>query len=247
MLSSAQRGSGGLIAGSRRVASAGPEEGASPVATFARGRRGAGAACAGPAPAFAATTTVKAPPIVKKYIAFGASRKAQMADYSQHHYGQHTYLLTDPKAVVLHHTDGAEWQSAWNTFNANTAYNNEKPGVSAHFIIDKDGTIYQCVPLGLRARHCIGMNWKSFGIEFCQESAGHSGHWMDQQILNRPRQIAAVLNLVRYLQGRFHITTGNVIGHAMANSSPYFKDYTGARNATGDWVKQDVLAFRARL
>ncbi len=52
---------------------------------------------------------------------------------------------------------------------------------------------------------------------------------------------------MRYLQGRFHITTSNVIGHAMANGSPYFKDYTGARNATGDWVKQDVLAFRARL
>ena len=50
-----------------------------------------------------------------------------MADYSLHHYGQHTYLLTNPKAIVLHHTDGAEWQSAWNTFNANTAYNRRSP------------------------------------------------------------------------------------------------------------------------
>ena len=199
------------------------------------------------APAFAATTTVKAPPIVKKYIAFGASRKAQMADYSQHHYGQHTYLLTDPKAVVLHHTDGAEWQSAWNTFNANTAYNNEKPGVSAHFIIDKDGTIYQCVPLGLRARHCIGMNWKSFGIEFVQESAGHSGQWMDQQILSRTKQVTAGLRLVRYLQARFGIKTSDVVGHATANGSRFFMDKTGAKNGAGDWFAAELSKFRARL
>ena len=58
------------------------------------------------APAFAATSAPK-PPIVKKYIAYGAGRKAQMADYSLRHYGQHTYVLTNPKAIVLHHTDGA--------------------------------------------------------------------------------------------------------------------------------------------
>jgi hypothetical protein len=195
-----------------------------------------------------AGATVKAPPIVKKYIAFGASRKAQTADYCQRRYGQHTYRLTNPKAVVLHHTDGAEWQSAWNTFNANTAYGGEKPGVSAHFIIDKDGTIYQCVPLGLRARHCIGMNWKSFGIEFVQESqAGKDGHWMDRQILNRDKQIAAGLKLVRYLQARFGIKTSDVVGHATANGSRFFMDKTGAKNAAGDWFSAELKAFRSRL
>ena len=59
------------------------------------------------APAFAATSAPK-PPIVKKYIAYGDGRKAQMADYSLRHYGQHTYVLTNPKAIVLHHTDGVE-------------------------------------------------------------------------------------------------------------------------------------------
>ena len=73
------------------------------------------------APAFAATSAPK-PPVVKKYIAYGAGRKAQMADYSLRHYGQHTYVLTNPKAIVLHHTDGADWQSAWNTFDGNTPY-----------------------------------------------------------------------------------------------------------------------------
>ena len=208
------------------------------------------------APAFSSatpSTAVTKPKVVKKYIRYRAGRKQQMAGYSRRHYGakQATYLLTDPKAIVLHHTDGADWQSAWNTFNANTPYQTpagkEKPGVSAQFIIAKDGTIYQLMPLSYRARHCIGMNYVSFGIEFCQESAGHSGHWMDRQILGRPKQVSAGLRLVRWLQAHYRIKTGNVVGHATANGSRYFMDKTGIKNGAGDWFAPELKAFKARL
>ena len=36
------------------------------------------------------------PPIVWKPIPFGARRKSEMAAYSKHHYGQHTWRLQDP-------------------------------------------------------------------------------------------------------------------------------------------------------
>ena len=184
-------------------------------------------ASSGPS-ARAASAQVAKPPIVKKYIRFGESRKAQMADYSQRHYGQHTYWLTNPKGIVLHHTAGADWQSAWYTFDGNTAYNNEKPGVSAQFIIHKDGTIYQCMPLNLRARHAIGMNWKTFGIEFVQEmQSGKDGHWMDRQILARDKQVNAGLRLVRWLKARYGIANGDIVGHATANDSRFFMDKTG--------------------
>ena len=205
------------------------------------------------APAFSAgsgrSASITKPHVVKKFISYGAGRKQQMADYSRRHYGakQATYLLTDPKAIVLHHTDGADWQSAWNTFNGNAAYNGEKPGTSAQFIIAKNGTIYQLMPLTFRARHCIGMNYISFGIEFCQESAGHDGHWMDQQILARKEQVNAGLRLVRWLQAHYRIKTKNVVGHATANSSPYFMDKTGAKNAAGDWFAPELKKFKARL
>lgn len=208
-----------------------------------------------PAPAGAAATTASAPrpPITVKLIPFGATRKAQMAGYSQRHYHQYTWKLTDPKAIVLHHTSGATWEPAWWTFANNTAYASipgkpEKPGVSAHFIIDKDGTIYQCVPLSVRARHAIGMNWSSIGIEFVQEDkSGKDGHWMDRQILARKAQANAGLLLVRYLQARFGIKKRDVVGHATANGSRYFKEYTGIKNAAGDWFAPEVRAFRARL
>jgi hypothetical protein len=196
----------------------------------------------------AAAPSVKKPPVVLKYIRYGNGRKAQMQGYSKRHYGQHTYVLTDPKAIVLHHTAGSTWQSAWNTFNANTAYNKEKPGVSAQFIIHKNGTIYQCMPLRYRARHCIGMNWKSIGIEFVQEGkSGKDGHWMDKQILGRDKQITAGLRLVRYLKARFDIRNSDIVGHAMANKSRFFRDKTGAKNAAGDWYAAEVRVFRSRL
>jgi hypothetical protein len=206
-----------------------------------------------PASAGAASASALRPPITVKLIPFGATRKAQMADYSQRHYHQHSWKLTEPKVVVLHHTAGATWQPAWWTFANNTAYASipgkpEKPGVSAHFIIDKDGTIYQCLPLSVRGRHAVGMNWTSIGIEFVQEmKSGKDGHWMDRQILARKAQANAGLRLVRYLRARFDIKKSDVVGHATANGSPYFKEYMGIKNAAGDWFAAEVRAFRARL
>jgi len=186
------------------------------------------------------------PTIVRDLIPYGTRRRAQMAAYSLHHYGERTYRLTDPKVVVLHFTAGGTYASAYWTFYANTPYRGELPGVSCQFVIDKDGTIYQLVPLGVRARHCIGLNHVSIGIEFVQET-GAGGHWADQRILARKRQVNAGLKLVRYLMARYGIEKKNVIGHAMANDSPYFKDLEGWRNARSDWLAVDVREFRSRL
>jgi hypothetical protein len=70
---------------------------------------------------------------------------------------------------------------------------------------------------------------------------------MDRQILARPAQANAGLRLVRYLQARFGIKSKDVVGHATANGSPYFKEYAGIKNAAGDWFASEVKAFRARL
>jgi N-acetyl-anhydromuramyl-L-alanine amidase AmpD len=103
------------------------------------------------------------------------------------------------------------------------------------------------MPLTYRARHCIGMNYVSFGIEFCQESAGHSGRWMDQQILKRTKQVNAGLRLVRWLQAHYGIKTRDIVGHATANGSRFFMDKTGAKNGAGDWFAPELKKFKARL
>jgi N-acetyl-anhydromuramyl-L-alanine amidase AmpD len=70
---------------------------------------------------------------------------------------------------------------------------------------------------------------------------------MDRQILARTAQANAGLRLVRYLQARFDIKTKNVVGHATANASPYFKEFAGIKNAAGDWFATEVKAFCERL
>ena len=79
------------------------------------------------------------------------------------------------------------------------------------------------------------------------QEAGPGPAWADRQILDRKPQIRAALRLVAWLQDRYGIATGDVIGHSMANDSPYFKDLQGWRNDHTDWLKRDVKEFRKRL
>ena len=186
------------------------------------------------------------PPIVQDRIPYGPQRRAEMASYSFRHYGSASWRLT-PRVIVLHFTDGPSYTSAWSTFASDTSQLGELPGVCAHFIVDKDGTIYQLVSLRVRCRHAIGLNHVAIGIEMVQETAGHSSHWADQQILGRRRQIRSALRLVRYLRARFKIAIRDVIGHAMANGHRLFRDDEGWTNDHDDWIASDVRAFRRRL
>ena len=113
-------------------------------------------------------------------------------------------------------------------------------------MIEQDGTIDELVPPRIRCRHTIGLNHVAIGIEMVQ-ATGRGAHWADQQILERRRQVGAALRLVRWLQGRYGIPTGEVIGHSMANDDRYFKDLEGWTNDHTDWLKRDVREFRRRL
>jgi beta-N-acetylhexosaminidase len=196
---------------------------------------GAPAASAAPSPA-----DVK-PAIVWKKIPFGAKRKRQMAAYSERHYGERTWRLTDPQVVVEHYTDGTSFDSAWNTFAANGRHLGEYPGVCSHFLIDTDGTIYQLVNLGIRCRHAIGMNWTAIGIEHVGTNA--------RDILQNGPMMHASLRLTVWLMARFGISWGNVIGHAEILESPYHHErYASWRCSThADWNHREMRIFRRRL
>jgi hypothetical protein len=187
-----------------------------------------------------------APRIKRDPIPYPKARKRQMARYSKRHYGKRAWRLIDPPVLVLHLTAGESYRSAWNHFASNAPNRGELPGVCAHFIIGKRGNIYRLVRLGIRCRHAIGLNHRSIGIEMVQE-IGSGSHWAATQVLRRRPQIRAALGLTRYLRERFGIRMRNLIGHAMANDSPYFKDLEGWRNDHTDWLARDVRKFRKRL
>ena len=153
------------------------------------------------------------PPIVWRPIPYGPRRLRQMAAYSKRHYGRWSWHLDDPKVIVEHYTTGTTFQGAWNTFASNALHLGEKPGTCAHFVIDRDGTIYQLARLSVRCRHVVGMNHVAIGIEHVGTSSA--------QVLGNHRQMAASLRLTLWLMAKFGINVGNVIGHAEALQSPY--------------------------
>ncbi|MEA2508160.1 MAG: hypothetical protein QOG21_242 [Actinomycetota bacterium] len=186
------------------------------------------------------------PPIKGDLIPFGHRRKRETALYSRRHYGVARWRLIHRRVIVLHFTGGSSYSSAWNTFATDTPDLGELPGVCAHFIVGQRGTIHKLVPVSIRCRHTIGLNYTAIGVEMVQ-ATGAGSHWADQQILHRRPQIRSALRLVKWLKVRFHIRRHNVIGHAMANASPFFKDLEGWRNTHTDWLRRDVKVFRHRL
>lgn len=166
-----------------------------------------------------------------------------MTQYATRHYGLHTWRLVHPRVIVEHYTGNDSFSATWNTFasDAPDPELHEQPGTCAHFVIDRDGTIYQLVPLSTMCRHTVGLNWTAIGIEHVGTS--------DSSILRSPEQMAASLRLTLWLMHRFGISLPNVIGHNESLTSPYHRErYAPWRCQThGDWTHADMQVYRARL
>jgi hypothetical protein len=197
------------------------------------------------APIAARSTAAAAPKPAIEWdpIPFGSDRRRQMRRYSLRHYGEARARLVDPKVIVEHYTASSSFSSAFNTFasNAPDVEYGERPGVCAHYLIDRDGSIHQLVSLRWRCRHTVGLNDSAIGIEHVGVS--------DADVMGRRRQLAASLRLTRWLQGRFGIRTRDVIGHAESLSSPYHHELVAAmRNRThGDFAHATMRRYRRML
>jgi N-acetylmuramoyl-L-alanine amidase len=182
------------------------------------------------------------PHIIAKPIPFGARRKAEMAAYSEKHYGIHSWRL-HPKVIVEHYTGSNSFSAAWDTFAANTPDPElgELPGTCAHFIVDRNGRIYQLVRTDIMCRHTVGLNYVAIGIEHVGTS--------DAEILHDPAQIRASLELSAWLVDRFHIRIRNVIGHNESLSSPYHRERykAWAHQTHADWKHRDMKVYRGKL
>jgi len=191
----------------------------------------------------ATARTVPRPHIVWKPIPFGPKRRAEMAAYARRHYGIDSWRLTNPHVIVEHYTASLTFSSTYNYFAGDTpdVELGELPGVCSHFVIDRDGTIYQLVPLGTMCRHTVGLNYTAIGIEDVAVT--------DQQILSNPRQLQSSLDLTLWLMQQKHIQLRNVIGHNESITSPFHKElYAAWRCQThGDWTRADMDVYRAKL
>ena len=114
-----------------------------------------------------------------------------------------------PKIIVIHHTAMDDLAESFNRFNSETLTSDRKDikkggnlNVSAHFFVDFDGTIYSLMPETYMARHVIGLNLSSIGIE----NIGGNKKDLTKE------QLAANIELVKYLKDKYK-TIEYLIGH----------------------------------
>jgi len=160
-----------------------------------------------------------APPRVRQRpIPFGSKRKRETVAYARRHYGIDDWRLRQPRVIVEHYTANDSFGATYNTFAPDRPDSElgELPGVCSHYVIDRNGVVYQLVSTRIMCRHTVGLNWAAIGIEHVGRSDG--------QVMRNRRQRRSSLRLTRWLQGRYRIRTRNVIGHNESLSSPYHRE-----------------------
>ncbi|MBU8897972.1 N-acetylmuramoyl-L-alanine amidase [Corallococcus sp. M34] len=157
----------------------------------------------------------------------------------------------DIDSIVLHHTADGSDTSSLETLTGKSStpwgkakvwYKEQRGGpVSAHYVIGKDGTIYQLVGDQKRAWHAGegslpgkpgDVNNRSIGIEIVNEGDGKDAY--------TEAQYKALEKLVPYLAKRYDVPVDNVVGHKDITSkkhdpSPNF-DFDRITRATEEKV-----------
>lgn len=111
--------------------------------------------------------------LVQKPLDFTEKRQKLTRIYRKEHYGDPSPdIYIKPQMVVVHWTAIPTFEGSYRAFAADTL-----PGaradiatagnlnVSAHYLVDRDGTVYQLMPDTVMARHVIGLNYCAIGIE----------------------------------------------------------------------------------
>lgn len=180
--------------------------------------------------------------IIQKPIDYSKEKIKLSLDYMSEHHGlnQKTPKIT-PKIIVLHYTAGGTVESNFRYFNnlhlenqRSTLKKQSSLNVSSHFIIDRDGTIYQLVDPELFARHTIGLNYCAIGVENIGSKA--------QSLTDK--QVEANAELVRYLTKKYPIE--HLIGHSeygVFRNSKLWKEsdpkyFTGKADPGDDFMKK---------
>lgn len=195
-----------------------------------------------PAPPAAAAARAR-PRVAWSPVPYDARRRRDMAAYARRHYGLRTHRLRRPRVIVEHMTANTSFRATWNTFAANVPHPQfgDLPGVCAHFVVDRNGTVHQLVPLGLMCRHTVGLNWTAIGIE-------HVGR-RESEVLGDARVRRASLRLTAWLRCRHGIALRDVIGHNENTRSRWHRERVARlRTQThGDWPPAAMRRYRAAL
>jgi len=145
-------------------------------------------------------------------INFSKTRVDLTKEYIKNHYGLDVKnIKITPKIVLVHYTAIEGFEKSLARFKSQTLPTDRPEiikasalNVSTHFMVERDGTIHQLMPLDFMARHVIGLNYNSIGIE----NVGGEGYVQDLTV----EQLLANIFIVNYLKKKFP-SIEYVVGH----------------------------------
>ena len=185
--------------------------------------------------------------IIDKPIDFSKERIEMTKAYIRSHYGKKVEsIVITPKIIVLHWTAEMSLEKSFDRLKPEKLLSDRKDivkasalNVSAHFLVARDGTIYRLMPENWMARHVIGLNYSSIGIE----NVGGKGNKSEDLT---PEQLRANIALVGYLKGKFP-TIEYLIGHheyTQMEATPLWlerdKGYRTVKNDPGEKFMREV-------
>lgn len=143
---------------------------------------------------------------------------AQRQDLTRDYLGRHYFIRSDdirinPKIIVLHWTGLESLALSYKAFNRETFNSGAELNVSAHYLVDRDGAIYQLMPDRWMANHIFGLNYFAIGIE---NVGGASG--IDDLTIAQIEANAALIRFLLYKYPRIEY----LIGH---HEYPVFFDH----------------------
>ncbi len=195
------------------------------------------------------SNTVPKIKIIDKPIDFGKERIAMTKDYIKQHYGIKTNSIKiTPKIIVLHWTAEMSFDKSFKRLQPQRLLTDRKDiakasalNVSAQFLVARDGTIYRLMPENWMARHVIGLNYSSIGVE----NVGGKGNKKDDLTQAQRRSNIA---LIRYLKAKYP-SIEYLIGHLeyrqMESTSLWLEKDKGYRTVKSDPGKKFMSEMRA--
>ena len=186
--------------------------------------------------------------ITPKYVVMDEVRDRLSLEYIREHYG-----LTprkphiDPRFIVLHWTGIDSFSSSYNTMHPSTLGGHRTDiaqasnlNVCAHFLVDRDGSIFKLLPLPYFGRHVIGLNYHAIGVE----NVGTDSLPLTNE------QVAANVALIQCLLEKYP-EIQYVIGHyeyRLFENTPYFLEIDPKyRTVKTDPGKDFMKKVRKRL
>lgn len=157
---------------------------------------------------FSAIEAAEYQEVVYRPIEVTSHRIELIREYSSIHYGEVIETIV-PMAVVVHWTASNSCEGTFEYFYPEETLDEEmrscgKLNVASHYLVDRDGTIYQLTADNLLNRHAIGLNWCAIGIE-------NVGGVNDKEDLT-DEQVAANEAIIRHLIFKYP-TIKYVFGH----------------------------------